>query len=614
MERRWQFSLMMLLALTAIGCESSSTPSTKSTTATNPKATPAVAQAKPQAAAGVQPENKDDPAAAEEKEETSPTGKEGEKPSANPEASATKSDKSADAVSKSEPQPEPPKPEPPKPERVAIFTPGGPLLVDVTMTLDGRPYNAAFDEQLAALLKAADTDEDGAATWQELMDNEEYLSNGVAERTAMNARQKRDAIEQYDLNDDGHIQKQEATAWLGRDAGRSAAAFRVRGSREYVPSARTHSRVWPFLDRDGNGELSAEEIAATGTTLLELDADDDQVLTLDELASLREQLMGQNQMNAASDATRDAAIHLEPGYTIERLDYLLPDLYSPRQTLSPESFSALPKLFEQLDKSGEEWLDRDELANLLTIEPHVRLTVEFRSTPAADQPPATVKLEGASDEVKQLGDASGDRLTLALGATRLEISATGGAVAVAPAMASGGGDQNQLQLTVHDQQDALFQELDADGDGRLGTREMTDGAKRLAARDANGDGVLSVDELPYSMIVAFTRGTTRADGYYAPPRMAAPLQNAKAPAWFASADFNGDGDVSRREFLGEAARFDEIDRDGNGFIDALEAMAISETFEAPEETAPSSMSTEAGAQANPESPTDAPAEPPTAVN
>ena len=50
-------------------------------------------------------------------------------------------------------------------------------------------------------------------------------------------------------------------------------------------------------------------------------------------------------------------------------------------------------------------------------------------------------------------------------------------------MAYGGDAQNQLQLMVHDQEDALFEELDANGDGRLGTREMTACRERLAARD-----------------------------------------------------------------------------------------------------------------------------------
>lgn len=587
MAQGWRFCSIILLIAATFGCERSTPPPTvakampKATT--DDKASPAVGETESKAADVPQGKNADFASKAEQ--ETPPAVKEGEKSPVTPaavaaslEAKAENKPAAADAKAgkaTDAPQTTEPKPEPPKPERVAIFTPGGPLLVDVTMTLDGRPFNQAFDEQLAALLKAADSDEDGAATWKELMDNDEYLKGAYSGQPELNERQKRDAIKQYDLNEDDHIQKQEATAWLGRDAGRSAAAFRVRSSRAYVPNSRTHSRVWPFLDRDANGELSAVELEAAGEALLRLDADDDQVLTLDELASLREQLLNQNQMYASNDATRDAAIHLEPGYTIERLDYMLPDLYSPQQTLSPASFPALPKLFSQLDESGEEWLDRDELARLLTIEPHVRLAVEFNSAPTAELPAAKATLLGHSEEVQPFGEAMADRVTLSLGGTRLAISATGAAVPGQPMMAYGGDAQNQLQLMVHDQEDALFEELDANGDGRLGTREMTACRERLASRDANGDGVLAADELPYSMVVAFMRGGIGGDGFYSPPRTAPPsTTSAEAPEWFRYADFNGDGDVSQREFLGEPARFQEFDGDGNGFLDASEAAKI----------------------------------------
>jgi hypothetical protein len=38
-------------------------------------------------------------------------------------------------------------------------------------------------------------------------------------------------------------------------------------------------------------------------------------------------------------------------------------------------------------------------------------------------------------------------------------------------------------------------------------------------------------------------------------------------------DRNGDGDVSAREFLGTAAQFQSLDRNGDGLIDNSEALS-----------------------------------------
>lgn len=499
----------------------------------------------------------------------------------------------------------PPSP-PPPPERLAILTPGGPLLVDVTMTLDGRPYNEAFDKRIDELLAAADTDGDGGATWKELLDNAKYLNDAYAGRPEMSAREKRDAIEEYDLNEDGHVDRREAAKWLGRDDRAPAAAFKVRSSRAYIPNARTYSRIWQFLDRDANGELSADELARAGQALLDLDADDDQSLTMDELATLREQLIQPNNAATIDESTRDAAFHLQPGYTIERLDYLLPDLYSSHQALGPESFASLPKLFAQLDQSGEEWLDRDELDRLLTVEPHLRINVDF-AEPKEGKASATVTMAGHQEELRVLGTPAEGRLNLDLGGTRLAFSATDLVVPRGLGMNRNSMGGDQIQLFVHDREDALFEQIDADGDGRLGAREMASCGDQLAQRDANGDGALSADELPYALIVAFVRGAAGGDDQFFLPERIAAARSESIPAWFRAADFNGDGDIGRREFLGSAEKFKELDADGNGFIDAAEGEAATPKKELPEDESKSEPSTP-----EPSAPEPATPEPPAA--
>ncbi len=46
---------------------------------------------------------------------------------------------------------------------------------------------------------------------------------------------------------------------------------------------------------------------------------------------------------------------------------------------------------------------------------------------------------------------------------------------------------------------------------------------------------------------------------------------ADAPAWMTAMDRNGDGELSRREFLGSSRQFAAIDRNADGVIDASEA-------------------------------------------
>jgi Ca2+-binding EF-hand superfamily protein len=471
---------------------------------------------------------------------------------------------------------------PPRPERVAILTPGGPLIIDVHLTIAGQPYNQAFQELVAAVLKAGDPDGDGRSTWKALVANREYIEKQIQNAPKPDSRQAKTFIERYDDNRDGRIQGDEAASWIGRDGGTSAAAFHLRSARSFRPVPRATSQVWQLMDVDRDGRLTANEASSAPGKLLAFDADDDRILTLAELASLREQLQAASGQRTAvaREATYYAAIHLEPDADIDRVHYLMSELYSPQQDLQASSFRELGELFKQLDESGDGWLDNIELASLISIEPHVVLAVAYEPVTDGKVAKAAVKVDKHVEEVGVVAQPSDDRVVLTLGNTRLVVSAHN---LTSPQMAPNGQYNNQaalasqVRLMVHDQFDAVFEELDANADGRLGEREIERCAESMLRSDADGDGQLSNDELPYSMIVAFLLGeAANQESFYVPPSSAIAMvkSDVEPPTWFLRADLNGDGDISKREFVGSFEQFARIDDNRDGYVDVAEASAF----------------------------------------
>ncbi|MCO6042303.1 hypothetical protein NG895_00145 [Aeoliella sp. ICT_H6.2] len=477
------------------------------------------------------------------------------------------------------PEPEPaeqPEPEPPPEpaytwpeeklrERVVLLSPGGPLVADLWITVDGRPHTEGVEQLVEAAYNAGDTNGDKRRTWKEWRANNEYFASSMPGVTPT-SKQLDEWEETYDRNGDHRIQRGEMASWLGRDAGRSVAPLTVRSTQTRGAS---ESRLWELLDADASGGLSPDELASVAQRLWAYDADDDRTLVDAELAPLEEQLSTQGNRRISSRVVqRHAALHLGGSFDMGRLGYLLADMYARQQSLGGECFRELPGLFTELD-DGDGWLGDSEIARLATIEPHLRLAVGFRD----GRPPVIEQLE-LTDRVESLrlvAHPTKSRAVVQLGDCRLVLSIHDLAV---PSSPNNSLRSIQTQLMVHDQCDVLYESLDANSDGRLGEREVTTASERLKACDLDGDGLLSAAELPQVRIVALLRGEDPSTvNFYVPDAAPTSGSTSDAPRWFAAADFNNDGDLSRREFLGPPEAFDQLDLNGDGFMDAEEARA-----------------------------------------
>jgi Ca2+-binding EF-hand superfamily protein len=135
-----------------------------------------------------------------------------------------------------------------------------------------------------------------------------------------------------------------------------------------------------------------------------------------------------------------------------------------------------------------------------------------------------------------------------------------------------------VSLSFSNEGRGLFDLIDSNGDGRLSVRELRNASKVLARlgksdtlapgdvpRHFRGEVALGPNggRNPFVRTVVFdgrrdVRGGRAASG--------------RGPLWFQRMDRNRDGDVSRKEFLGDDEHFKEIDTDGDGLISLEEAI------------------------------------------
>jgi Ca2+-binding EF-hand superfamily protein len=519
-------------------------------------------------------------------------------------------------------------------ERFLLLTPGAPLVIEATMTLDGQPFRIPREKLIDEMLAAADKDQDGKVTWEEALQTPRFT---FGRYQLGNPQQAEQYIKNFDTNNDKLVDRAEARLFVAQfgpggdfaiSTGASFSNMLVQGvgGRVYNTAGATVDLL-KLLDTDTDGALSATEIAAAGTRLKSRDANDDDLLYAQEIAG--NPAAGPPNRGAVAMQPPAMVVLLGPTTPLATLFSTLKDRYKdPQGNLTAASFAALPSLVAQLDQNKNAQIDESEISALNEIAPHVKLAINLGERGAA--PPIAVT--HVAEELATAAEKSADEQSLAIHQPGFKLTFMANTAqqprynydAAANQMIkqydkdSNGylekeeliaGMQRQFELWDEDGDgkvyakeitasydrmqapqmsqirgmvsslgNSVFQTLDETGDGRLSLREMRTAAVRLLSLDKNNDGRVTADEVPEAIQVTFGRGYAGYGAFQVQQLggggFAAASGNSatsRGPEWFTRMDRNGDGDVTLKEFLGDEQQFQQLDTNRDGFIERREA-------------------------------------------
>jgi hypothetical protein len=308
--------------------------------------------------------------------------------------------------------------------------------------------------------------------------------------------------------------------------------------------------VLAYLDRENDGGLSAAEIASATNSLQRADIDANDVLDASEIRRAVDR-----PVTTPFDTDHSPLVELDGATDWDALAATLDRVYRAERMNTNTSIGGVREL---LHKPSD-----------------VTLRVDFNSKDEAAKGVSIVSVSNALGESDKVVTATKDVITLDLGSDYIEFSA-------AQPKAGDQTDVSGTQVAVGAVVDGnpLLRLLDRDNDQRLTTRERQALSGLLSALDRDGDGAVAASEMPTPIRIAVTLGPHVHEVLATPvgaARAIAPREPLQAaPAWFASMDKNRDGDLSRGEFLGTSEQFRQIDTNGDALVSIAEALRLNE--------------------------------------
>lgn len=515
------------------------------------------------------------------------------------------------------------------PQRLLVFTSHGPIRVDVLLWIDDQPYDHAMEELVDHVIALADANQDGKATWDELADQPELRSGQFGNLSFEDPRQRKQNIDRYDTNRNGWVDRAEVPRMVSRSSARTE-AFSVRRTSYAVNRSRTDSPLRQMLDRDGNGVIAQDEIDSAASRLRLRDLDDDEIVTPMELITASGRSM--DDMTRSGDRRRffggQGMFTLDEGTSWNDLLYAMQENYERGGQLQLNKFPE-DNLLHTIDADNDGVLRRDELPKLAKLPPEYELTIRFggdaKKQPRIVMAPlkkmasepitrnnevtanlgsdllifrmrdnvssefATRQAEGLLQTYDGNRDGYLEESELPEQGTNINFVAADKdkdeklyvAEIEAALLQRNWIQRCHIRLQGIDGDDPLFRAIDPNRDTRLSARELKELGSQLNAMDTNQSHAIEFDEIPALLVFEFFRGdqdsNQAAPQLYTPPQEAT-AANSETPQWFRGMDYNGDGDISLREFLGTPDQFAELDTNDDGFITDAEVSSRPDGF------------------------------------